>query len=111
MIARLTATMLASALIRSAEAKGGFAAVLAKGDAQAGAILIITREKGAITGLYERLLALSGGYIWQRAVPQTVDNEGEIAEIVARKRARDPDLWVIELDIPDAERFIAGIDV
>jgi hypothetical protein len=39
--------------------------------------------------------------------PQVIDNETEIYDYWRRRRARDPDLWVIELDIAQAERFAA----
>jgi hypothetical protein len=99
-----------SALIRGAQAQGGFAAVLKKGDSTAGAILIVGAENGVITGLYERLLTPEGAYMWGKTGPQTIDNKQELDEFVARKTARDPDLWVIELDIADAARFIADCD-
>jgi len=28
---------------------------------------------------------------------------------VARRKASDPDCWVVELDIENAERFVAGV--
>ena len=45
---RLTSTMLVGALIRSAQAQGGNAMVLAKGDATSGAILIQTIDRGLV---------------------------------------------------------------
>lgn len=110
MTARITASVLVSALIRRAQAQGGFAAVLKKGDLTAGAILIIAAEKGMITGLYERLLTPEGAYFWGKTGPQDIDNKQKIDDFLVRKRARDPDLWVIELDIADAARFIADCD-
>jgi hypothetical protein len=32
---------------------------------------------------------------------------GDVGDYCRRRRARDPDLWVIELDSPEAERFTA----
>ena len=43
---RLASSVLVTALIRKAEAEGGFGAVLAKGDASAGSILVILTERG-----------------------------------------------------------------
>jgi hypothetical protein len=110
MTPRLTAAVLVSALIRGAQGQGGFAAVLKKGDSTAGAILIVAAEKGVITGLYERLLTPEGVYIWGKTGPQVIDKKQEIDEFLERKATRDPDLWVIELDIADAARFIADCD-
>ena len=84
--------------------------ILAKGDAEAGAILIVAQEKGRNIGLYERQMAADLRYVWTGVGPQALDNKAEIDEFVERRRARDPDLWVIELDIANAPQFIAEFD-
>jgi hypothetical protein len=105
--ARLASSVLVNALIRMVNHAGGFAMVLAKGDDTSGQLLIQCLEKGRFSGLYERLLDGSGAYKWQQVGPQTYENTEEIAAYVARRRGNDPDLWLLELDIPDAPRFIA----
>ena len=84
--------------------------ILTKGDAEAGAILIMALEKGQITGLFERQMVAGMRYVWTGIGPQALDNKAEIDEFIERRRARDPDLWVIELDIPNAPQFIADFD-
>jgi hypothetical protein len=106
---RLASSVLVGALIRLAEAEGGFAAVLAKGDATSGSILIILMERGANPAVYERLLGPSGTYRWA-SIAQAVENETEVPSLVASRRRFDPDLWALELDIPSAERFAAGMN-
>src|SRR3546814_14218235 len=81
--------------------------VLAKCDAQAGAILVLARENGANPRFLERGLDFDGAGTLVSSGPQNTDNEEEISEYWARRRRSDPDLWVIELDIPAAERFAA----
>lgn len=98
---RLATSMLVGALIRQAETEGGFAAVLAKGDADAGSILVVLMERGANARLYERLLQPDGNYAWGEA-PAGSD---AISDLVARRRRFDPDLWVLELDVPSQQRF------
>ena len=46
MEARLTSAMFVSALLRLVENEGGFATVVAKGDASAGAVLIVLAQRG-----------------------------------------------------------------
>lgn len=104
--ARLTSTLLVSALVKRANRLGGTATVLAKGDPISGAILIQALEKGRIAGLYERVPTPEGRYDWGRTGPQDIENEAELSEYFARRRSRDPDLWLVELDIADSERFI-----
>jgi hypothetical protein len=105
--ARLTSEILAGGLMRLANRCGGFAAVLAKGDPTSGALLLQLLEKGQFFGLFERVLDLSGHYLWTRNDAQSAENKGVLTEYLSRRRSRDPDLWIIELDVPDGERFIA----
>ncbi len=109
MTARLTSQLLVSALLRRAEAFGGFGMIIAKGDPSAGAIILQLLEKGVLSGLWERALTASGGYVWVSCGPQDIDNVSEIDAYILRSRARDTDLWVIELDVPDVERFTADM--
>lgn len=101
--------MLVSLLMRRVSGEGGNAMILAKGDEMAGGLLLATREKGRNSGLLERILASDGGYAWQRVGPQDTVDEAVTDHYMQRRRTSDPDLWVIELDIPNAERFAAEI--
>jgi hypothetical protein len=102
---RLTSKIIISALIRSVEGAGGFAAVLRRGDEHAGAILIVAREKGANPVLFERFYDLGGTARWDKNLPQNIENEKDLSEYLARRASRDTDLWLIELDIPFQERL------
>lgn len=106
MEARLTAGLEVSALLRRAEGLGGFGTVLGKGDEQRGTILIAVLERGVHQALLDRHLQADGRYGWSRVGPEAGEPE-KIATFIAQRRRSDPDQWVIELDIPDAERFIA----
>ena len=106
---RLTSQVLVSSLIRRAEAAGGFGAVLARGDATAGAVLLILAERGTRNRLLERLLQPDGHYAWQDSGPSAAD-ESEFAAWLARRRRTDPDLWLVELDVADAEGFAAAMN-
>lgn len=101
MIARLASGIAVSALLRRVNAAGGFGTVLFRGDDTAGSIVIITRDRGETRAL-ERVMAMTGGYEWREAAAGDA-----IDSWVERARRRDPDLWIIELDIPDAARFVA----
>jgi hypothetical protein len=106
MSARLATSVLVSALLKKAEGEGGFGAVLAKGDATAGSVLLILLERGADPLFYERLLRPDGSYAWAAAPSPPTD----VPALIARRRRFDPDLWVLELDIPVRERFAAEIN-
>jgi hypothetical protein len=102
--ARLTSTMLVSALIRRVGHEGGNAVVLARGDATAGAILVICMEKGVVQSVRERVLDMAGTYAWAAVGP---DEPDALSAYLERRRLRDSDLWLVELDIANAERFAA----
>lgn len=103
--ARLTSAMLVGALRRRVTAAGGFATILVKGDEISGVILVQTLEKGQETGLFERVSNFTGGHALMRCGPSDYADPEAHAQYVARRRRSDPDLWIIELDIPEAERF------
>ncbi len=109
MTSGLAAKIAASALVRLAQAQGGFAAVIAKGDPHSGQLLLTILEKGLFSGIFERQLAEDFRYVWRSCGPQAVENPSEITEYQDRRRARDPDLWIVELDVPDATQLIAEL--
>ena len=111
MTPRLASSVLVSALLRRAEAEGGFGAVLAKGDESAGSILVVLLEKGRNPRIFARALGLDGSYSWSPLATQRAGNAQEVPEFIARQRHFDPDLWVLELDIPSAERFADEMNV
>jgi hypothetical protein len=107
MTPRLTSRMTIDALFRRVRAEGGFATVLAKGDESAGAILLVCLERGAFRSLLERTVGLEGGYRWTPCGPQDVEAAAIRVSYIQRRRDSDPDLWLIELDVADPERFAA----
>ena len=98
---RLASSVKVAALLRRVSAQGGFGAVLARGDATAGSIAIVTREAGIET-LLSPIFAMTGGYEWV-----AIATGDAVADSISRARRYDPDLWVVELDIPDAARLVA----
>lgn len=86
------------------------AMVLAKGDETAGALLLITLENGVNTGVWERAWTSDGAYLWTQVSSQVIENEEEISNLCARRRAADPDLWILELNIADAAQFAVDLD-
>ena len=104
---RLTSRLTIDALFRRVRAAGGFATVLARGDETAGAILLLCSDRGTVTSVLERTIDLDGHYRWTPCGPQDVESPATRDGYIQRRRQSDPDLWLIELDIADAERFAA----
>ena len=94
-------------LLRRISAEGGFATVLRKGDADRGSIMLFVSSRGRHVACLERVLNMSGGYLWQAVGPGESASSVEISDFLARRTRFDEDSWAIELDVADAERFIA----
>lgn len=106
---RIASSIAVGALIRRVEGEGGFAVVAARGDATSGAILIICLQRGEIVAVLERALANDGEYGWRKAAAGLINDKSLLDDYLMRKRRHDPDLWQIEVDVPDVERFIAQL--
>lgn len=107
---RLAAHIRIEALKRLTQAAGGFATLLARGDPLSGAILISLTVRGADHGVFEGMSDLDGSVQWQEiwsAQSSVSAGKGSLAEYIARRRARDPDIWVIELDVANRAQFDA----
>lgn len=103
---RLPAHLEVSALIRRTQAEGGFAAVLAKGEREAGTVLVVLAENGANARVYERMPQVDGTRQWHCAKKQVSENTDEFKEYLDRRKYQDPDVWIVELDIANGERLI-----
>ena len=101
---RLATDVQISAMRRLAEADGGFATVLKKGDATSGAILLIGQIRGAEPRLYDRYPSLDGKTAWQ-SVDLAEIGDAAIQNYWQKRCARDPDLWVFELDVASVARL------
>ena len=78
-----------------------------KGDPDRGSLLLFVSSRGVHVAALERVLDVDGAYRWQRSGPAESSGSAEITDFLARRARFDEDLWAIELDIADAERFIA----
>jgi hypothetical protein len=53
------------------------------------------------------VLNLDGNYQWQVVGPGDSAGSADIADFLATRARFDGDMWAVELDIADPERFIA----
>ena len=109
MDARLPAHLEVSAIIRLVEAAGGFAVVTAKGERDAGTILILTFYRGENAVLFEKMPQLDGSRPFVAAKRQNPEKPQEIFDYIERRKQQDPDIWVLEADIADGAQFIASL--
>ena len=97
---RLRTDLLVSAMLRRANASG-MGMVLAKGDATGGGVLVVIAGSGGRDRVVERGVGAGGR-------PALIDSTPpeDVTAYWQRRRDRDPDLWVVELIVPDAERLV-----
>jgi len=105
---RLPAHVEVGGLIRAVQAAGGFGMVIAKGERDAGTLLVICCENGTNARLFERMPQLDGTRKWILAKSQDAENPHEFTEYCDRRKRQDPDTWIVELDIANGERFIGN---
>jgi len=105
---RLPAHLEVSGLIRAVEAAGGFATVVAKGERDAGTLLVVCCEKGGPAAAYERMPQPDGTRAWTLSRQQDPENPKEFWDYCDRRKRQDSDLWIVELDVPNGERFSAS---
>jgi hypothetical protein len=103
--ASLPASLLADGLIRAVNAAGGFATVLARGHAQGAALLLVIERRGGEPLAFERVPDPRGEPAWREAAR----GREAVARFCERQRGFDPDLWIVELDVPDPARFVEGL--
>lgn len=106
MEARIPTHLEVAGLLRAVAAAGGFATVIAKGERDAGTVLVTCCESGKNCRAYERMPRPDGSRGWTLAKSEDAENPLEFGEYLDRRRRQDRDLWIVELDIPDGERFI-----
>ncbi|MBB4268061.1 DUF1491 family protein [Roseospira visakhapatnamensis] len=105
-MARLTAGLRARAYLRQVQARGGFGAVLRRGDETAGDILLKVRPVGAPArvDVYAQATLADGQRGWMRLGQPGFADEAAADAAIARAVTRDPDIWVLELE-PDEAGF------
>jgi hypothetical protein len=103
----LATGILVSALLKRVNDAGGMGMVRAKGDPESGAILLILDEGTGAPRLVERAIGPLGLPALVATGPTDSADAAARESYWRRRRERDPDLWVIELNIASAERFAA----
>lgn len=83
--------------------------VTAKGERDAGTILILTIYRGENAVLFEKMPQLDGSRPFIAAKQQNPEKTEEIFEYLERRKNQDPDIWILEVDIADGARFVASL--
>jgi len=109
MSARLATHMVVAALIRRVQHGGGHAAVLAIGDRDAGGLLVQCCERGRLRALLEQTYDFDGSLTWRDVELPDIADQPQIESYFARRRTRDTDLWLVEIDIDQPDQFVRAM--
>lgn len=82
--------------------------ILRRGDEDAGTILIKLNQRTRGFTVLAQTRTPQGELAWLRATGATPVEEGTADAYIARQVQRDPDLWVIEIEDPEARQIFAG---
>jgi hypothetical protein len=104
--ARLKSSIQVKALVRRCDINAIGAAVTARGDPDAGAILVKLCGRDANATVLTQTRRPDGTLGWLRATGAAAVAESEADAYIARQRQRDPDLWVVEIETIAAETVL-----
>jgi hypothetical protein len=108
MEARLKTGLWIRALIRRCDLAAVAVAVAARGDADAGAVLLKLNDREAGCSVLAQARGPDGELVWMRATGPLPVAEADADSYIARQRRRDPDVWVVEIECASAASVIDG---
>lgn len=103
---RLKAGLWVKAWLRRCQVEGAFAAVVHKGDEDAGAVILIINYLNGTAMALGQVTQMDGSRAWRLLLGEDPVPEAEVTALVARERDRDRDLWVIEVEDPEGRTFL-----
>jgi hypothetical protein len=106
--ARLRTGFWVAALIRQYDIAGIPAVVARRGDADGGAVLLKMNHREAGCLVLAQARFDGGELVWMRATGEALVPESDCDAYIARAVARDPDLWVLEIEDREGRQFFTG---
>ena len=104
---RLPTKVWVEALVRRAQVEGASAFILQRGDASRGDVLIKVADLSGGACAYVPRTSMEGTRVFVNLESQNVGpDEASVDEYVRRARARDSDLWIVEIEDRAARHFL-----
>ena len=97
---RVKAGLWVKMALRMSDLAGRSGAVLRKGDADSGGVLVVLRGSDGLVVL-SQMRAADDTVGWMRATGAAPVDQETADAYVARQVKFDPDIWVLEFDAPD----------
>src|SRR5436305_15119058 len=97
---RVKARIWVQMALRMGDVDGRPGAVLRKGDADAGGVLVVLRGREGLVVL-SQVRSGEGEPAWMRATGAGVVDQATVDAYIERQVKRDPDLWAVEFAAPD----------
>lgn len=105
---RIKSRIWVQALLRRLEIDGFMAALIKRGDEDAGAILIKVNRFDQGCSVYSQARDQLGQLVWLPGTGEDYVPESEADAYVTRQQTYDADLWVIEIEDPKAKYELDG---
>ncbi|MFN4024044.1 MAG: DUF1491 family protein [Hyphomonas sp.] len=107
MMERLPARLWTDALIRRASLAGASAFVVQHGDDQRGDVLVKVSRLDGTAAAYAPSMSMDGERVFLNLAVQGIGpDEKSVDDYVARAKARDSDLWIIEIEDREGRHFL-----
>lgn len=106
MEARLKTHIQVQALIRRCDLAAIGVVVTARGDPDAGTILLKLYDRASGSTVLTQTRKADGTLVWMRATGAAPVDESQADTYIARQRQYDPDLWVIEIETAAPETVV-----
>lgn len=98
---RVKAGLWVQAVLRLGQEAGRYGVVVRRGDADAGGVLVLLRDRAGGISVLSQMRAADGAAAWLRATGAAAVDDATAEAYVARQLRFDPDLWVVEFESPD----------
>lgn len=95
---RLPTALWVSATVRRLSAEGAFAAVMARGEAESGILIVRVNTLDGYSRIETEGRDLDGRLVWITPLGEEAVSDGDADAYIERARGRDPDLWVVEVE-------------
>lgn len=82
------------------------ATVVRRGDGDAGAVIVKLNRRNGVFTLLVQTRTSAGELAWSKAGGSDTVDEAAADSYIARQIGRDPDLWVVEIEDREGERFL-----